>query len=326
MLGPVWVDRDQGVEIVLPRERIAQGPILLQDSDSDESPPQFSGAAEPVDVLGEVGAVESADAEVDDLLLSGPAVVARDGDGRVQAGQSRCRQRLARHSPAPFQYGIRELSSAFNGLRVARIDRAHPLRRVVGGVAVRDAPGYEPLLPQGPGHFHVPRGVEQRCEGLPALAVVQQVVALGDDERHVPRDRDRPGDRQLDGAVEARGVDHVLVPAAQTAQEARETGDVEGVGGSHPVPASKADELLLREMESVHGDQDGVVSQRLDDLLRDGRLAGARRPDDPHNGPLSRVRGTGGELDGQVDSQAEVADPGLVVHPAFCRAGGSARV
>ena len=219
VLAPVGIDRDQGVEVVLRRERVAQGPVVLKDADPDEPPAQVPAPAEAVDVLGEVGAVEAADAEVDDLAVPGPAVVVGDGDGLVQAGQGRGRQCDARGPLPPLQHDVGEGAGALDGPRVARVDRAHPLLRVGGVVAVRDAPGHEPLRPQGPGRLHVPRGVEQRGDDPPAVVVVQQVVALGDDERHAARDRDRSGDRLLDGAVEIGGVDDLLVLAAQTGQE-----------------------------------------------------------------------------------------------------------
>ncbi len=60
------------------------------------------------------------------------------------------------------------------------------------------------------GRRHEPRLVQERAHAPPLAVVDEQVVALGDHERHVAGDRDGAGDRLLDLAPELGRVDDVL--------------------------------------------------------------------------------------------------------------------
>ena len=86
----------------------------------------------------------------------------------------------------------------------------------------------------------VPALVEQRPDALPAVLVVQQVVAFGD-HRGVPRfDRDRIGDRLLEKAIEARCVDDLVGRRAGDVRAGRRSRRRRTCRGALPVGASES--------------------------------------------------------------------------------------
>ncbi len=101
-IGVVVTARDQGVQVILPPEDGRHLGVARKHAGADDRPVGVSESAELVDVGGEVGAVEPADADVDDAAPKPDTVVPRDVDRRGQVPQGICFQwvsgRGRRHS------------------------------------------------------------------------------------------------------------------------------------------------------------------------------------------------------------------------------------
>ena len=102
-------------------------------------------------------------------------------------------------------------------LRVALVGAHHPRLGLLRRLAELDVAGDQPAQAQLLVHLDVPGLVEQRADLVPQ----QQVVALGDDERDLRRDRDRAGDRLLDLAAELGRVDGLASPRGVAAGATR---------------------------------------------------------------------------------------------------------
>src|ERR687894_3233864 len=129
------------------------------------------------------------------------------------AGGVSCRKRTP--SPGDRDVDVGQPAGRLDELRVALVAPVHPLARDVRWLAEVDVALDQPLDPQRLVGGHVPGLVKNGPNLLPG----QQVVALGDDERHFRGDRDGAGDRLLDLAAELRGVDRLLGWVAQAAQQ-----------------------------------------------------------------------------------------------------------
>ena len=73
------------------RERSRHHVIAWQDSGADDRPVTVAEMAELIDVGGEVRSVKTADADVDDAPSELAAVVAGDGDRRIEPFENGCR-------------------------------------------------------------------------------------------------------------------------------------------------------------------------------------------------------------------------------------------
>src|SRR5690606_23177991 len=208
---------------------------------------------------------------------------------------------------------VRAGAGGGDDLGVALVRAQGALPGGLGRAAVALVPGDEPDDAQLLVLLDVPALVEQRPHPGPVAVRDEQVVALGDDERHLPRHGDGAADRLLERAVEERGVDHPLVGRPQPTQERDVAERVEGVGGALAVVPAEPVELGLGEVEAVHADQPGILPQRLDELVREGRLPRAGSPGDAEDAP-SAARDEGAGPVHELRRHAEVRPPALLPH------------
>ncbi len=168
---------------------------------------------------------------------------------------------------------------------VALVAAQHPVAREVRVLAELDVARDQELHARGLVLHDVPGLVEQVAHVAPRALVDQQVVALGDHQRHVARDGDRRVDRLLDLAPELRRVHHVLGRVAQAPQQRDVARGVERVRRALARRTTQPLELGLREVEAVHADQHGLVAELDRDRRSERRLPAARRPGDPEQRP-----------------------------------------
>ena len=133
------------------------------------------------------------------------------------------------------------------------------------------------------GGIEVPDLVHRRPGRRPLGLGGQQVVALGDHDLHVPRDRDGRRDGFLHRPDVAGCVDDGLVPLVQPADEVGVAGGVEGVDGTLAVLQRRSPDHRVREVEPVHRNHHHPVRvQRFGDggdhggLPRSGRTGQTR--------------------------------------------------
>jgi len=116
--------------------------------------------------------------------------------------------------------------------------------------------------------LHVPALVEQLQHLAETMTGKQEVVALGEYQRHFRYHADRIGHCLLSAAVESGSSDQLVrsLPA-QTAQELAVTRGIEGVGRSLALPTAPPLQLRVRKMESVQRDADSPAVQVGDQAL-----------------------------------------------------------
>jgi hypothetical protein len=108
-------------------------------------------------------------------------------------------------------------------------------------IALFHVPAGQPPEPGLLGEVDVPDLVQQAGHLRPGAGPEQEIVALGDDQRDIRRDRDRVGDGVLDAPVEPRRVHDPLPRVPQPPQQRHVAGRIEGVGRAfavHPVSPS----------------------------------------------------------------------------------------
>jgi len=145
----------------------------------------------------------------------------------------------------------------------------------------------------------VPALVEQGPYVLPAAAVVQQVVALGDHGPMAGLDGDRVRDRLLQPTIEPRCGGRVCRVGAKSVEQCDVAVDVERVRCTLAVCPAEPPELLVRQMKAVHRHEDVRLGVLGDEAGCKRRLARARASRDPHDSTrrhpisLTATRGPG---------------------------------
>ena len=166
---------------------------------------------------------------------------------------------------------------------VGLVRRQGPAARELERLAVCDVPFHQALDPGDRISLHEPDLVEQGPHRCPARLVVQQVVALRDDQSVRRPDGDRAGDRELATAVERRGVDGAVGLRAHPAQQCDVPGDVERLGRALSLAECEPGELVVVEVEAVHRYDDRIVTDPGGQPLGQGRLAGTGGTADAEN-------------------------------------------
>ena len=126
----------------------------------------------------------------------------------------------------------------------------------------RHMPGDKPRDPGRLVRVEIPRLGKERRELPPGQFIDEQVVALDDDQRYLPRYRDRTGDGLLDLPTELRGVDDGFGRRGKSAHEGHEARAIERVGRSFALRTPQPLELALSQVKAVHRHQDRVRVKR----------------------------------------------------------------
>src|SRR4051794_11439589 len=146
---------------------------------------------------------------------------------------------------------IGQIPRGLDAFGVPLIDLFDPPPRVIGGLAEPDVPGDEPLTPDVARDVAEPHLGERLADLGPRFGLVEQVVALGQDDPGGRLHGDGARNGLLDGAVEGGRVHRVLPLAGYPAQEGEVAVAVEGVDGTLALPPSQPVEFDVREVEAV---------------------------------------------------------------------------
>ena len=144
----------------------------------------------------------------------------------------------------------------------------------------------------------------------------QEVVAFGDDQRHVAVHGPGRADGLLDLAVEVGRVHVLLGLVAQPTQQVHVAVGVEGVPRALAVAATPRDQRDVGQVEPVHRHQRAELgAELLDDGPGDRRLARSGSPGDPEQPPPALLGQPAGAFNQLGDAERdEVHSPNRTVH------------